>query len=113
MAKTLSVRRGRKYESDATDEFTHGGYRMINADFLIARVDLESDGNRIIDVKLDEANHTGLIAEWTAGTATTILEAALDLEIQNIDEGTDIPSHPMSGTQQTNIINRATTWPSP
>lgn len=48
------------------------------ADSLIVKLDLDSDGARITEATLPFADYAGLEAEWEAGVATTVLEAALD-----------------------------------
>ncbi len=73
-------------------------------------MDLDDDGRRIVSVLLTEVTHAGIVAEYVAGTATTLMEAALDTEIQAIVEGTDITEF-LSATQKTNLVLRTTTWP--
>lgn len=101
----------RRVHEDYSDGQDGSNGRTVYDDALIATVDLDDDGRRIVQVLLKESDYTGLIAEWNTGSATTILEGALDVEIPAINEGDEIPADFMTATQKTNVIRKSVAWP--
>jgi len=69
------VRRPRIADMAAGGDAPSG--KKVNAQYLVVTLDLDNDGRRMLDVVFTEDDHTGLIAEYTTGTATTILDAAV------------------------------------
>lgn len=78
------------------------------ANYIRAEVDLDNDGRRRAVLTIQEADHAGVIAEYEAGSATTLLEAALDTEVAALSDVDEL-----SSTQKTNLIGKAVTFPSP
>ena len=62
---------------------------FTDGDYLLVTVDYNNDGRRVAQVQLAFADYAGLQAEWEAGTATTVLEAALDTWLGATGFGTD------------------------
>ena len=108
-ARVIRMYRGRKR---ATDSDGHHGsnYRWQVDDFLVAVVDMDDNGRRIYSILLKESDYTGLIAEWTTGSATTIAENAVETEIAALVEGTDVHDM-MTSTQKANLIRKSVAWP--
>lgn len=55
------------------------------ADYLVVTVDRFSNGAVIRPITLLFSEYAGLEAEWEAGTATTVLDAAIEAEIGDRD----------------------------
>ena len=77
---------------DAPGAFTDG-------DRLIAEVDYNNDGARVATIVLPFADYAGLETEWEAGSATTVLEAAVATWIA----ANGFPTDHLSSTQRSAI----------
>lgn len=111
-ARTKKIRR--RFRRNATsDQMTHTVGDLIEADELLAQVDLEDDGRLVVEIRIREADHAGVMAEFDAGLVTTLTAAALDTEVQAYDRGDEIRNDFLTATQRSALIARATTWPAP
>jgi hypothetical protein len=82
---------------DSTGEFI----TPAAGDALLCIIDLYSNGRVLVAASLPFADYTGLQTEWEAGTATTVLEAAIDSWLDaNTDGGL---SDPLTGAQRSVI----------
>jgi len=73
-AKLLNVMRPPSYTVDSTGEFV----TESDGTALLCIIDLYSNGRVVVTATLPFATYAGLQAEWEAGTATTVLESAID-----------------------------------
>jgi hypothetical protein len=64
-----------------------------------ARVDMYDDGSEVRWWEFLESDHAGIVAEWQAGTATTIVEAAITAAL-----AADSHTSPYSSAQRTNLV---------
>ena len=62
---------------------------LANANFLIVTV-FDTDTGNSTTVELHEDDYTGLIAEYEAGVATTILDTAIDAEFSAPTTGAEL-----------------------
>jgi hypothetical protein len=109
-ARVLKVTRRRVHEAYSDGASGSNGKTITDA-ALIATVDLDDDGRRVVQLVLKGTDHAGLISEWGTGTATTILESALDTEIAAVNEGDEIVADFLSATQKANVIRKSVAWP--
>jgi len=67
-----------------------------------AFVDMHNDGSEIRVFEFLEVDHAGIVAEWTTGSATTIIEAAITAAL-----AAESHTEPMSATQRTNLVKKS------
>lgn len=101
-AKVLSVERPKNWESI-------DGVRtqLTPAAHLVAVLDIDNDGRRIETFVLQEADYTGLISEWETGTATTVLDGAIDTVLAARSE-----DEPLSSAQKS-YLGTTKSYPAP
>ncbi len=63
---------------------------MADADWLVARIDLEDDGRRVRNQELLFSDYAGLEAEWEAGSATTVLNTSVQAAVDALDDDDEI-----------------------
>lgn len=108
MANVLDARRKSRPPHSTGPEYLQGIGPEEDLDVIEFLVDLYGDGTILLWMEAAEADYTGLIAEWVAGSATTILESAMQTEIQAFSF-----TDRLSATQRANVPGKAVTWPAP
>lgn len=85
--KLLSVVRPKQFGAGAGG----GPGDLEDCDFLEVTLDRFSNGVQSVQVTLAFADYAGLETEWTTGTATTVLDAAIDTALAAVSEDFDDP----------------------
>ena len=89
----ISLRRG----PDEPDYSTEPPGTTTSAHILV-RLDVFGDGSLIVERKLKESDHAGLIAEWEARFVVTILNTAIQAAV-DAEDNTD----PLAALQRARI----------
>ena len=105
MAEVLTFRRPRIH--DATQDPNASSGKQVNAQHLLVRVDLDEDGRRREVIKCREADYSGIISEYTTGTATTILDSSVGTELGGVSD-----REYLTATQES-FLGTTKSWPAP
>jgi hypothetical protein len=108
MAEVLNVRRKMVPPHSTGPEWYQGMGTPENTNTIEFLVDLHEDGSVQVWLEAHESDHTGIIAEWNTGSATTLIEAAMVSEIQSYSQ-----TDHLSATQRTKLPGKKVTWPAP
>lgn len=103
-AKVIGVRPKLENDSSASPSCMGGA---VEAAGLIVTIDLDGNGYRIAQLELLEDDYSGLMAEFAAGSATTVLDASIATAL-----AAHTQADPLSSTQRS-YLGTAQTWPAP
>jgi len=106
MAEILDTRQ--RYRSPTTGTESEQGCGPAAAENAIeVLVDVHEDGRVLEWLTLLESDYTGIVAEFTTGSATTLLNSSTDTELAAFSQ-----TDHLSSTQRSNL-GRTETWPAP